>query len=624
MGNEAAIPSSGQTASPKESLEGRDNLMLLEYFPELTRHPFNAEKVMDLVLQLAVQGKLTKKWREDNPEVEPASVLLEKIKEEKEKLVAEKKVRKEKQLASVSEEEIPYVVPYSWEWVRLGMIGNIFNGNSISASIKASKYEGLKDGYPFIATKDVGYGFEQIDEENGVRIPFQESKFKIARKNTVLICSEGGSSGKKMGLCTQDICFGNKLYAIEQYGDIESKYILGFYYTSIFYNLFSEKMTGLIGGISMSKFKDIPFPLPPLKEQKEIVQIVDQLKVEIDKLNRLSNERLEKKHQFVVSSMHHLTESGDAEHWNLLQDHFTDTIDELDNVKKLRETILQLAVQGKLTQKWRNEHPEALEGCKSASALLKHIQEEKEKLIAEKKIKKEKPLLPISQEEIPYALPGGWEWFRVSQLTRPGALITYGILKPVWVEDGVPTVRIKDMKNGEIDASEIAMCQEDRALKFLKTELKEGDILIAKDGGTLGKTAFVPKALEGGNITQHVLRFSVHYEINKRFVRFNIDSPLGQQFMTGETKGVALPGVNVGDFRNMLIGIPPAVEQNAIVQQVDHLMSLCDTLESHIHTRNETAEKLMKAVVEEVLEKNENDLLPQSNYLKASNGLSEN
>jgi type I restriction enzyme S subunit len=142
--------------------------------------------------------------------------------------VKEGKIKEPKPLPEIKPEEAPYELPKSWEWVRVGVIGNIFNGNSINERIKETKYTGAK-GLPFIATKDVGYGFESLDYDNGVAIPAGEANFKVAHKEAVLICAEGGSAGKKCGISDRDICFGNKLFANELYGKIPSKFVLSLY-----------------------------------------------------------------------------------------------------------------------------------------------------------------------------------------------------------------------------------------------------------------------------------------------------------------------------------------------------------------------------------------------------------
>ena len=248
---------------------------VLENFDTIFRNEKSLESLNKIILDLAIRGKLV----EQNPEDEPASELLNRIKEEKERLIKEKVIKKEKELPKIEEDEIPFEIPESWEWVRLGEIGNIFNGNSISEKIKKEKYENLTLGLNYIATKDIDYPTSKINYDNGVKIPHEEiEKFKIAHKGSILICSEGGSAGKKIGIAEEDVCFGNKLYALEKYYlELNNKFIFYTYKTSYFYGNFKENETGIIGGVSINKFKNIIIPIPPLVEQQRIVERVEKL-----------------------------------------------------------------------------------------------------------------------------------------------------------------------------------------------------------------------------------------------------------------------------------------------------------------------------------------------------------
>jgi type I restriction enzyme S subunit len=163
-----------------------------------------------------------------------------------------------------------------WEIKRLSEIGKVYNGNSINEKVKKDNYSGLEDGFPFIATKDISYD-NIIDYDNGIKIPFEEkSSFKTAPKNTVLICAEGGSAGRKIGFTNQEVCFGNKLFAINTNKNIESRYIYYYYFSSTFQKHFAVELAGIIGGVSMNKFKDLEIPLPALPEQQRIVTILDE------------------------------------------------------------------------------------------------------------------------------------------------------------------------------------------------------------------------------------------------------------------------------------------------------------------------------------------------------------
>lgn len=174
-------------------------------------------------------------------------------------------------------------IPEKWCYKYLGEIANIYNGNSINAKIKEEKYMSACDGWNYIATKDIGFDCS-VDYANGVRIPYSETGFKIAPKGSVLVCSEGGSAGRKSAYITQDVCFGNKLYAITNHkGLFDGKYV--FYFTRYrrFFESFKAQMNGIIGGVSVKKFGQILIPFPSISEQKRIVAKIEELFSELDK-----------------------------------------------------------------------------------------------------------------------------------------------------------------------------------------------------------------------------------------------------------------------------------------------------------------------------------------------------
>lgn len=229
------------------------------------------------ILQDAISGKLTVDWRTKNPDIEPAIKLLEEIKAEKEKPVAEKKNKKEKPLPKITYDEIPFELPDKWEWVRLDKLGDFFTGNSINETIKKTRYSKINTGYPYIGTKDVYFNGSGVNYDSGVKIPFDEKGFRLAKTNTILFCIEGGSSGKKYAITNQVICFGNKLLASVITELINVFYVYSFYQSRCFLDQYKIKSKGLRGGVSVNKFKEILIPLPPLAEQKAIVAKVEKL-----------------------------------------------------------------------------------------------------------------------------------------------------------------------------------------------------------------------------------------------------------------------------------------------------------------------------------------------------------
>ena len=177
-----------------------------------------------------------------------------------------------------------------WQILTIGSVAKVFNGNSINAEVKKAKYEGLEEGYPFIATKDVGVNGE-VDYDNGVKIPF-DTDFKIAMPDAVFVCAEGGSAGKKVAHIDRKVCFGNKLFALQP---VKEKVKGGFLYYAVqeagFKAQFRLSMAGIIGGVSAKKFNSITIPIPPLSEQQRIVALLDAefAKIDILKANAEKN-----------------------------------------------------------------------------------------------------------------------------------------------------------------------------------------------------------------------------------------------------------------------------------------------------------------------------------------------
>lgn len=353
--------------------------LLQQHFDTVFSSPDGIAKLRELILTLAMQGKLV----EQNPDDPSASELLRAIEKEKKHFVKVGKIKKPKALPTIEQADAPYALPKGLIWTRLGNIGNIFNGNSINAIEKETKYAGA-NGLPYIATKDVGYGLDELDYKNGIYIPESEEKFKIAHQGAVLICAEGGSAGKKCGIAEQDVCFGNKLFANEPYGGISSKYILYLYLSPLFRAAFAGAMAGIIGGVSIAKFMELPIPIPPLREQHRIVTRIDQLMGRCDEMERLKKSLDERRIAVNLSAIRKLLDDDFDVGRSFIEQNFFQLYSVKENVAELRKAILQLAVMGRLVP----QDPSA----QSADWLLKEIEEEKLRLLNEKKIKKQKSL----------------------------------------------------------------------------------------------------------------------------------------------------------------------------------------------------------------------------------------
>lgn len=192
----------------------------------------------------------------------------------------------------------------NWQIKKLGEVGKIFSGNSINDKEKKSYMDLSKKGLFYVATKDIS-STSNIDYENGVLIPDSLlPKFKIAHQYSVLICAEGRSAGKKLAYNSEhDICFVNKLFAFEASNEVLPKFVFYYYQSTDFEKSFKDRLTGLIGGVSLQKFKEIPCPVPPLEEQKRIVAVLDKKFAQIETLKTAAEKNLQNTKQFFQAEL---------------------------------------------------------------------------------------------------------------------------------------------------------------------------------------------------------------------------------------------------------------------------------------------------------------------------------
>ncbi len=557
--------------------------LIEKYFDTAFTSEAGVKKLRELILTLAMQGKLVPQ----SPSDKPASELLKEIKTEKEKLIKEGKIKTQKELPPIKPEEIPYEIPETWEWVRLGEIGNIFNGNSIKKAEKEKKYY-KQEGIPYIATKDVGYGLDEINYFNGVNIPHHSIKnFRVAHRNSVLICSEGGSAGRKCGITTKDICFGNKLYANEPLHGVSAKYILYCYLSNYFFKSFNQKKTGIIGGISIQKFIKLLLPLPPAEEQKRIVEKIDKLMAKCDEMEQLIKERQQKRISVHESAVHSLlsaeNKASSESSWQFITSNFSELYSCKENVAELKKAILTLAMKGKLVPQDPSDKP--------ASELLKEIKNEKEKLIKEGKIKKRKDLPPIKPEEIPYEIPDSWEWVRLGSLGNTQTGTTPPRKESNYFGTFIPFIGPGDISNKGINYNNQGLSESGLSKSRL---IRKNSILMVCIGGSIGKTVINERDI---SCNQQINFISTFSSIMKFHLYYYLKSETFQEILIKKSTGSATPIINKSKWSEIPIPIPPLKEQKRIVEKIDKLMSICDQLEEAIDESEYKQNELLNSVM---------------------------
>ena len=426
----------------------------------------------------------------------------------------------------------PFEIPDTWKWQVLGSCCEMYTGNSIAESEKSAKYAGLAEGYDYIATKDVSFE-QKIEYDNGVRIPF-DSTFKRAYKDSVLMCIEGGSAGRKIGILDRDVCFGNKLCMFRT-DKVLNTFLLYYLQSTEFKKLFSENMTGIIGGVSIKKLKEILIPIPPLAEQKRIVAKIEELLPYIDRYE---------------------------ESWSKLED-FNKRFP-----TDMQKSIFQMAIQGKLSE----QRPE--EG--TGEELYQQIQTEKQRLINAGIIKKEKPLPEITKDEKPFDIPESWKWYKLASVCSK---ITDGEHKTPRRSAkycGYYLLSARNVRDGHIQLDDVDFVDE-AEYKLISTRCnpKRGDILISCSG-SVGRCAVVND--DNNYVMVRSAAMVSPILLDSKFLMFVIQSQAVQTQVRDKTKQTAQANLFQDAIRNLIIPLPPLAEQKRIVAKLEEILPLCERL----------------------------------------------
>ncbi len=555
-------------------------------FGYLADAPNGVQKLRELVLQLAVQGKLVSQDANDKP----ATALLEKIETERKILLKEGRVRKPKKYDSIKVDEQFCPLPNKWCWARMGELILDITGGGTPSKNNPSYWGG---DIPWASVKDVGktkYLDSTIDSITPKGL--QESSSNLIPKGRVIICTRMGLG--KISINRVDVAINQDLKALWLPENLEIDYFFNFFLTQ------EVKGTGMtVAGIRQDALLNMPIPLPPLEEQKRIVAKVDQLMALCAELEARQQKQQQGRVRLNNAALDALLTAREpdefADHWQRISTNFDLLYDHPETIAKLRAAILQLAVQGKLVPQDPNDEP--------ASVLLERIKAEKERLVKEKKVKKGKALAPIVPNLLPWELPEFWQWVRFGEIA---ADLRYGTSKRCdYKIAGDPVLRIPNLKNGVVDVEDLKFTNlTDKERQDLS--LKEGDLLLIRSNGSVnlvGRSAVIGDSLDGYSYAGYLVRVRsfpqlistryIHLMLESSYVRGQIEGPIRT------TSGVK--NINSTEISNLLISVPPLEEQKRIVTKVDQLMSLCDELEAKLNQVQQHSEKLMEATVRNFL-----------------------
>jgi len=561
--------------------------LLEKHFDTAFAAPDGIKKLRELILTLAMQGKLVP---QDSDE-QPASELLREIEVEKQRLIKEGKIKKPKSLPPIREEEKLYSLPQGWEWARLQSFSD-YNGRPNIDPSEIAEDTWLLD-------------LEDIEKETS-RLICRARYFQRESKSTKSTFKEGDVLYGKLrpyldkvlvadsaGVCTTEIV-----------PIVPSKAVIPEFLRWLLKRTdFLSHVNTLMYGVKMPRLGTgdaihSVHPIPPVNEQHRIVAKINELMVRCDELEKLRTAQREQRLTVHAAAIKQLLRVAEPDQHRraqaFLAEHFGKLYTVKENVAELRKAILQLAVMGKLVPQDPNDQP--------ASELLKEIEAEKQRLVKEGKIKMPKPLPQVTEGERPYALPQGWEWVRFGDISfqiTDGAHHT-----PTYVEEGVPFLSVKDMSSGSLDFSNTRFIPQNQHQDLIKRCYpQKGDLLLTKVG-TTGIPVLVDVDREFSIFVSVALIKFPKNLVSGEYLSWLIKSPLVKKQSEDGTEGVGNKNLVLKKIAKFLLAIPPLEEQTRIVDKIKKLFDLCASLDQKITVAARKQTALLNALTHAQLKGN--------------------
>lgn len=536
---------------------------------------YGIKKLRELILELAVRGKLVPQ----DPNDEPASVLLERIAAEKAELVKQGKIKKQKPLPEISEEEKPFELPEGWEWVRLPEITHYQVGKT--PSTKNSSFWGShENGIPWVSISDlVQNGIVEITSKY-ISKKAKEDIFKYPPVPAGTILMSFKLTVGKTSLLNIDAYHNEAIISIYEMNGLNRNYL--FHLLPLISQLGNTKQAIMGNTLNSESLSMLVVPVPSTKEQIRIVKKYEELMSLCDQLEQHSLASLDAHQQLVETLLTTLTDSQNAdelaENWARISEHFDTLFTTEASIDALKQTILQLAVMGKLVPQDPSDEP--------ASELLKRIAQEKAQLVKDGKIKKQKPLPPISDEEKPFELPEGWEWCRIGNFSIS---TEYGLSHKTFISDiGVPVFKMGDIQNGKVTIGNQQVVDNSiEELPFLYLEYD--DILYNRTNSAdlVGKTGIFKGENNIFSFASYLIRIrTIKVGAIPDFLNLNMQAPLFRkyQIMPYVKQQCGQANVNGTIMKNMLVAIAPQKEQQRIIDKLSEFIDLLEMVK--IRTKN--------------------------------------
>lgn len=479
------------------------------------------EQLKASILQYAIQGKLV----EQRPEEGTGEELYQQMQTDKQTLIREKKIKKEKPLPDIIDDEIPFDVPESWKWVKVGNVGSWSSGATPSRTNPA--YYG--GSIPWLKTGDLNDGFIQEVPEYITDLALEKTSLRLNPIGSVLMAMYGATIGK-LGILEIPVTTNQACCACIPYAGMNNKYLF-YYLMSMRQSYIGMAEGGAQPNISKEKIVNSLIPLPPAEEQRRIVAKIEELLPYVD-CYAAAYEKLE---QFNAKFP-----------------------------EDMKKSILQYAIQGKLVEQRLEEG--------TGAELYKQMQAEKQRLIKEKKIKKEKTLVEITDDEILFDIPETWIWIRVGDVGSWGSGATPPRTNPAYYGGSIPWLKTGDLNDGFI--KEVPEFITELALEKTSVRLNPaGSVLMAMYGATIGKLGILEIPVTTNQACCACIPYAGMY--NKYLFYYLMSM---RQTYIGMAEGGAQPNISKEKIVNSILPLPPLEEQHRIVAKLEEILPLCERL----------------------------------------------
>ncbi|HFQ4880524.1 TPA: restriction endonuclease subunit S [Vibrio vulnificus] len=549
---------------------------------------YGVKKLRELILELAVRGKLVPQ----DPNDEPASVLLERISQEKAQLVKEKKIKKPKKLPNISDEEKPFDLPNGWKWVRFPDIAHYGPGKT-PATKNSLYWDETGSGIPWVSIADlndkstVSVSTKKISdiavEQVFKRTPIPAGTMLMSFKLTV----------GKISILNVDAFHNEAIISVFPYTGVLQSYLFKVLPSRA--NSGNKKNAIMGFTLNAESLSLLTIPLPPEAEQHRIVAKVDELMALCDQLEQQTEASIEAHQVLVTTLLDTLTNSADAnelmQNWARISEHFDTLFTTEESIDQLKQTILQLAVMGKLVPQYSNDKVQTTD--------LDPVVKKHRKLLSLATNTGKIDLTSFESISKKVSFPDNWA-------VRPLAEVVLAVVDcphstPKWTDSGEICVRTTQMAPFKLDLSSSRYVSSDTYIKRIeRLEPTEDDVLYSREGGILGIACRVPSGTKLC-LGQRMIVIRPSTFITSKFLELVLNSPLINEIARYNTTGGAAPRVNVAVIKGYPIPLPALDEQNRIIDKAEELTEICNRLKVRLKESHTILQDLTNAMVEQAV-----------------------